>query len=114
MRDNTLLLQPVSFFAKYNPAATKLQFAISLFIIIVCACMCVCEKERVYVYMSVCIHIWVGRRLKFMNHWLIHDACMIMVAVLSCGCLHAALVAFDHMIVLCVQTQTCCHSVTVK
>ena len=47
-----------------------------------------------------------------MNQWLIHDACMIMVAVFSRGCLHAALVAFDHMMVLCVQTQTCCHSVT--
>jgi len=82
----------------------------------VCVCVCVCEcvKKRESVYMSVCIHIRVGRRLKFMTHWLIHDACMIMVAVFSCGCLHAALVAFDHMMVLCVQIQTCCHSVTVK
>jgi hypothetical protein len=57
------------------------------------------------VYMPVCqLHIWVGRRLKIMNHWLMHDASMIMVAVSSCGCLHAALVAFDHMMVLSVQT----------
>lgn len=77
-------------------------------------CVFVKKGESVYVYMSVCIHIWVGRRLKFMNHWPIHDVCMIMVAVISCGCLHAALVAFDHIMVLCVQTQTCCHPVTVN
>lgn len=109
IRDDPLLLQPVSVFTKYTLAATKLQSEISLLIIIVCACMCVC----------VCLHASVhtcmgGRRLEFTKLWLIHDACIIMIAVFSCGCcLHAAL-AFDHMMVLCVQTHTRCHSVTVK
>ena len=33
----------------------------------VCMCVCEREREREYVYMPVCLHLWVGRRLKIMK-----------------------------------------------
>jgi hypothetical protein len=49
------------------------------------------------------VHTCVGGwELNLINHWLIHDACVIMVCVFSCGCcLLALLVAFERMIELC-------------